>query len=419
MSGAEANREDRLPDASLILGDGLMPSVISSFDGVRIIQGDSLVVLKSMEDDSVDCIVTSPAYWGLRDYGVDGQMGMEPTIEEHIDALRVVMRECYRVLKPAGIMFMNYGDCYATNVNGRSALETNRNSLDDRSFADKPFATIQGIWKNKDRILLGPMVAMALVEDGWALNDQIIWHKPNPMPDSAYDRCTPAYEYVYQFSKPKRGIWYRDRETGNVVRDPDLTETVLGMRKGKPCQVNRWRVMDKYFDADEIKTEPAPSSKARYAQDIDNQAGSDRANAGRKTNGPMKAVGGPRQSSVGSRDEGANRRNVWTIPTMSFKQAHFATFPPELAEMCIKAACPPDGIVLDPFGGAGTTGLVANRLQRKAILIELNAESCEIAMRRLRNDLCRVSGVDDPPAEDAGPLFGGEETGEFDEGVAE
>jgi DNA modification methylase len=204
------------------------------------------------------------------------------------------------------------------------------------------------------------MLAFALRADGWYLRQDIIWHKPNPMPESVRDRCTKAHEYIFLLAKSERY----------------------------------------YYDQDAILEPVAASSLERWAQDIASQEGSDRVPG--KTNGKMKAVGRGTQSwsggaSLGSpqRDNSGgvsgpvserNKRSVWTVTTQPFKEAHFATFPPALIEPCILAGCPVGGTVLDPFGGAGTTGLVADRLQRDAILIELNPEYADMAERRIRGD---------------------------------
>jgi len=188
--------------------------------------------------------------------------------------------------------------------------------------------------KPKDLIGIPWRVAFALQADGWYLRQDIIWSKPNPMPESVTDRCTKAHEYLFLLSKSARY----------------------------------------HYDAEAIAEALTESSISRLAQDVDSQQGSDRVPG--KTNGTMKAVGG----------ETRNRRSVWTVATQPFKEAHFATFPPDLIEPCIKAGCPKGGTVLDPFGGAGTTGLVADRLQRDAILIELNPAYCTLAADRITDD---------------------------------
>jgi DNA modification methylase len=330
---------------------------------VEIRIGDSRALLKDMPDESVHCVVTSPPYWALRDYNVDGQMGMEPTLAEHLADMITLFREVKRVLRADGTCWVNYGDCYATTPNGRSAADTKRAGNDDRTFRDKPMSTIGGVLKPKDLCMLPNRFAIAMQDDGWWVRSEIIWAKPNPMPESITDRPACAHEKVWLFTKSQR-YWY---------------------------------------DAEAVRRPMAASSEDRLAQDTQAQAGSLR-QPGRGDR-PMKAVGrgnaktfrggnyvhgnfGTRDSHGNVPNESglANLRNVWTIATAAFSEAHFATFPPALVEPCIKAGCPIGGTVLDPFGGAGTTGLVADRLGRNAVLLELNPEYAAIAERRIRAD---------------------------------
>jgi DNA modification methylase len=379
---------------------------------VRILIGDVRARLKELPDESVHCVVTSPPYWGLRDYGVAGQLGLEPTLGEHLDVMvNGVFAEVWRVLRKDGTCWVNYGDCYATTPNGRSAAATKAAGNDDRTFRDKPFSTIGPIYdpeggakggglrgankgnaeppqgrvcaggalKPKDLCMIPNRFAIAMQDAGWWVRSEIIWHKPNPMPESIRDRPASSHEKVFLFTKSER-YWY----DGDAVREP-----------------------------------MSAASIERLSQDVENQIGSDRAHAGGKTNGRMKAVAkgnaksfrggvytGNRQfdnDGTMERDSHGNApnatgdrnlRNVWTIPTAAFSEAHFATFPPALVEVCIKAGCPKGGTVLDPFGGAGTTGLVADRLKRNAILIELNPEYAEIARKRIEGDAGMFGSVE-------------------------
>lgn len=338
---------------------------------VTILTGDVLDKLAELPADHFDCVVTSPPYWGLRDYGVDGQIGLEPTLGEHIAKMVEVFAAVHRVLKPTGTLWLNYGDCYATSPNGRSAADTKAAGNDDRTFRDKPFSTVQGVLKPKDLCMVPNRLAIALQEWGWWVRSEIIWAKPNPMPESIKDRPASSHEKVFLLTKSSRYA----------------------------------------FDADAVKQPVSQNTHARVSQDLARQEVSHRANGGGKTNGPMRAVvaGSTRklaaenQNMVGSKAsreaalslmvDKRNLRNfepapaeVWNIPTAAYTDAHFATFPPELVSRCLKAGCPKNGRVLDPFGGAGTTGMVADRMQLDCTLIELNPEYVEIAQNRISGD---------------------------------
>lgn len=404
---------------------------------VEIIVGDALGELAKLPADSVDCCVTSPPYWGLRDYGVDGQLGMERTLGEHIETMIAVFEQVRRVLKPQGTLWLNYGDCYATKPNGRSAADTKATGNDDRTFRDKPFSTVGpicdpeftanprgtvrssdgeqrfvtrressarivsgGTLKPKDLCMIPNRLAIALQDAGWWVRSEIVWGKPNPMPDSSGRyRPSTAHEKLFLLTKSASS----------------------------------------HYDSEAVRMPAAEASISRWAQQVDEQAGSDRANAGGKTTGPMKAVGGPRGKGYsngypGSHGDGVRRRTttgnvpndagtrllrnyepdlsaivpveVWQIATAAFSDAHFATFPPALVAPCVLAGCPTGGVVLDPFGGAGTTGLVADRLGRDAILIELNPAYAAMARDRLRAQLVPVtSALPEVARAQAGPLF--------------
>lgn len=307
---------------------------------VRIINADVRTALKGIPDRTVHCIVTSPPYWGLRDYGVAGQIGLEESLEEYIAELLTIFRETRRVLRDDGTLWLNLGDAYAGSGKGLngdgSHCAGGKQATNIGSISGNLSKTNVASCKPKDLIGIPWRIAFALRDDGWWLRSEIIWSKPNPMPESVTDRPTAAHEKIFLFTKSQKY----------------------------------------FYNADAVRQPPASSWVGRWAQDIDHQNGSDRANGGAKTNGAMKAVG----------RLGANLRNVWTIATACFKEAHFATFPLEIPERCIKAGCPAGGTVLDPFGGAGTTGLVADRLGRHAILIELNPTYAAMAERRIYND---------------------------------
>ena len=318
---------------------------------VNIITGCCLDIMEMMEDKSIQACVTSPPYYGLRDYGVEGQIGLEETPEAYVNNLVVIFREVRRVLRDDGTLWLNLGDSYASQGGAHGGRNDNQRGVGAKRLhaegaGDQAARRPAHGYKPKDLLGIPWMVAFALRADGWYLRSAIVWHKPNPMPESVRDRPTSSYEHVFLFSK-----------------------------------------REKYFyDADAIAEPSEDSSLARLSQDVASQAGSNRANGGVKTNGPMKAVGGATR----------NARNVWTITTQPFSGAHFATMPPELAERCIKASSKPGDTILDPFGGAGTTGLVADRLARNAILCELNPEYVNIARERIINDaplFCQIKNI--------------------------
>lgn len=338
---------------------------------VRILVGDALAQLRTLPDQSVRCCVTSPPYFGLRDYGIAGQMGLEPTPAEYVAGMVAVFAEVRRVLADDGTLWLNLGDSYAgsgrgigdtkTTNKGNGASRDMHDAMVDSGAIGRSWVKPPAGMNSKNMLGIPWRVAFALQEDGWYLRSDIIWAKPNPMPESVTDRPTKAHEYIFLLSKAQRY----------------------------------------FYDADAISTPAAESSVSRLSQSsLSEQAGSERANGGAKTNGAMRAVFGGRNKSAGHEnrkhsgredegnyiENGVNARTVWTIPTQSFKEAHFATFPPEIPRRCILAGSAVGDTVLDPFGGAGTTGLVADRLNRNAILIELNPKYAQMAERRIHAD---------------------------------
>lgn len=324
---------------------------------IEIITGDCRDVLKTLPDQSVHCIVTSPPYFGLRDYGHDGQMGLEPTPDEFVAALVSVMREARRVLRDDGTLWLNLGDSYSAQPGQRKTADAaGPKQTTNAGALGAPSRHVEGL-KPKDLIGIPWRVAFALQADGWYLREDIIWHKPNPMPESVQDRCTRSHEYVFHMSKSPR--YYHDKDA--IAEDATYPDDD---RKGRASEGQKRMPTDKV---------------AGIRPRSDKQRGHGRRHDG--FNGRWDAMSKAEQCS-GKR----NKRSVWTIATRPFAEAHFATMAPELAETCIKAGCPVGGTVLDPFGGAGTTGLVADRMQRNAVLIELNPEYAELARKRVNAD---------------------------------
>lgn len=407
---------------------------------VRILVGDVREQLRALPDAFFDCVVTSPPYWGLRDYGVAGQIGLERTLGEHLAVMVEVFREVRRVLKPRGTLWLNYGDCYAASPNGRAAADV---VGDDRTFRDKPFSTVGpifqtdeserqqsrrgrtgnlgnggingmgipngrvvagGFLKPKDLCMIPNRLAIALQDDGWWVRSEIIWHKPNPMPESVYDRPTSAHEKVWLLTKSEDYFYNHE-----AIREPVTGGAhVRAAARGTDTGVG-WGRLDK-LDPDQpdrgrnrIKR-PGPNSR----QNVDRVPQSRKLaqpGSGTKNNASMDAALAELSLNPLST---RNARNVWSITPRAYREAHFATFPPALAERCIKAGVPPQacglcghalphpkceglcrftppvaGRVLDPFGGAGTVGLVADGLGLDATLIELNPEYAAMSARRI------------------------------------
>jgi DNA modification methylase len=321
---------------------------------VDIRHGDALSVLRTMPDESVQCCITSPPYFGLRDYGVEGQAGLEATPEAYIANMVEVFREVRRVLRDDGTLWLNIGDSYAgpkpaggadkSGFNERyfgRASVTNKQA--ETAATKSAFRTPAG-YKPKDLLMIPAMLALALRADGWFLRKDIIWHKPNPMPESVTDRPTSAHEHVFLLAKSARYL----------------------------------------YDAGAISEEFASKPYEGKSN-------------GAITNGDRNDKG----RTIGMTTTRRNARDVWTITPKPYKGAHFATMPPTLAERCMKAGTRPGDTVLDPFGGAGTTGLVASRLGRDAVLIELNPAYCTLARARidrepgLQNAMARLNAAID------------------------
>jgi len=307
---------------------------------VRLYLGDVTEVLREMDEGSVQTCVTSPPYWGLRDYGEAGQIGLEPTPGEYVARLVDVFREVRRVLRDDGTLWLNLGDSYAAGGSGPpgafSTLLGNGHTGGGRKTKQVAAVTRRaaGGLKPKDLVGIPWRVAFALQEDGWWLRSDIVWSKPNPMPESITDRPTRSHEYVFLLAKSAR--YFYDHI---AVREPLSSTPEQYLRAGKSVRENH----------------------ALGAV------------AGR----PL----GP--SSFATVPDGRNARSVWTITTKPYSGAHFATFPPEIPERCIKAGSAEGDLVLDPFSGAATTALVARSLGRRAVGIDLNAEYLDISAERL------------------------------------
>jgi DNA modification methylase len=305
-----------------------------------ILKGNNLETLKTIPDCSVNCCVTSPPYFGLRDYGIPdvtfpdgwkGQHGHEESVELYVQHEVDIFREVYRVLRDDGTLWLNLGDCYcSSNGYARAQPDFQRKGRNNAPANGRNLSELhqEGL-KTKDLIGVPWRVAFALQYDGWYLRQDIIWEKPNPMPESVTDRCTKSHEYIFLLSKNERY----------------------------------------YFDADAIK-EPCVT----YDDSIRDRDNSKLNNVHGRTR-----EGGLKTNNYTMR----NKRDVWSVSTKPFNEAHFATFPPDLIEPCILAGCPEGGTVLDPFGGSGTTGMVAVQNRRNYILCELNDDYINMAEKRI------------------------------------
>lgn len=342
-----------------------------------LLTGNALDVLRELPDQSVHCCVTSPPYYGLRDYGVDGQLGLEDTLVEYIENMVEVFREVRRVLRDDGTLWLNIGDSYAGARRGsegdKSTLEgTRANQRESRKAMtasrrrdNEPIPrsdiAVAGM-KPKDMLMVPARLAIALQADGWYVRQDIIWRKPNPMPESVRDRCTKAHEYLFLLAKSQR--YYFDQEAMREDRRYEYDKPVGSWREGEGVHSSVARCV------------PDVGGATKYKYKSGNKRRKPRPGA---PAGHAGAVAG----SVPWEGTSRNRRSVWDIATESYAGAHFATFPRKLIEPCILAGCPPGGTVLDPFSGSGTAGMVALEQGRKYIGIDLNPEYHALAVERI------------------------------------
>lgn len=321
----------------------------------RVIIDDCVKAMQGMKGKSVNCCVTSPPYFGLRDYGHEGQIGLEETPDAFVAKMVEVFREVHRVLRDDGTLWLNLGDSYAGSGKGRwgdgsSQLDPNSKQATSKGTSEGKLVKSETPGLAQKQLIGIPWrVAFALQADGWYLRQEIIWHKPNPMPESVRDRCTKSHEQIFLLSKSPR--YYFDSD---AIKEP----AIYGPR------------------GSEFNTGKTGANKDR---DWNKQRDSVK-QGGFKGKGATPGTG---QSAFRAMVDMRNKRDVWTVATAPFKGSHFATFPPKLIEPCILAGCPVDGVVLDPFGGSGTTAYTANAVGRHAILIDLNESVVEFTRNRL------------------------------------
>ena len=296
-----------------------------------ILLGNSLELLKTIPDNSIDCCITSPPYWGLRDYGHDEQLGSEKHFKDFVNNLCNVFDEVQRVLKPTGTCFINLGDTY---MNDSSYSEKGR-----QGFGNDKIGMIkkekQGV-KKKSLCMIPERFAIEMIDRNWCLRNQIIWHKPNAMPSSVTDRFTVDFEKIFLFVKESKGYYFKQQLEKSIWAETDARSKIKGGKQSK-----------------------GKAAEGVYA-----------------TKNVSFTEGGMK-----------NMRTVWTVNTEPSSEAHFATYPQRLVDRMLSAGCPENGIVLDPFFGSGTTGLVAKKLNRHYIGIELNPEYVDIATKRIYREI--------------------------------
>ena len=340
-------------------------------DTVTLHHGDALEVARTLPDGAADCIVTSPPYFGLRDYGSEGQYGLEETPEEYTETMRALFHELRRVLAKDGTLWLNIGDSYAGSGKGAWA---NKEVQKEVYVPDPGSVTVFRGLPAKNMLMIPARVALALQADGWILRNDIVWAKPNGMPDSVRDRFACKYEHVFLFSKSKK-YWFDLDPLREPMLYPDNEAKQSWDRQG-------------------AKEELLPGRTSDLA--IQHRSRKDITWADRKAAGePMrKGLDGQYGGDRGYHPNGKNPGDVWSIPTEPFPGAHFAVFPKELARRCIVAGCKPGGTVLDPFNGSGTTGHVAQNNGRKYIGIDISADYLNLTLdTRLQNAALDLGGI--------------------------
>ena len=349
-----------------------------------IICGKALTELSKLKTESVQTCVTSPPYYGLRDYQVEGQIGLEETPEEYIEKLVVVFREVKRVLKKDGTLWVNMGESYAGSGKGGATHPENakhyKQGTNHGMIGDAAVTKVgYGNCKPKDMIGTPWMLAFALRADGWYLRQDIIWAKPNPMPESVKDRCTKSHEYIFLLSKSKK--YYYDHES--------IKEDCVGDENAKTFRGGAYCNQSTFINSEGGKRKEKGNYKTPAGWDVDegshgtiHREGRTRYGGKKYTENPdvfFRTKSGDAYKPTGKR----NKRDVWTVATRGFKEAHFATFQPELIEPCILAGSRIGDVVIDPFSGSGTVGVVCEKYDREYIGIELNADYVEIQQRRI------------------------------------
>ena len=305
---------------------------------MKIIHGDCFENLKKLETESIDCIVTSPPYWQLRDYGTPGQIGLEENVEEYLEKLMNIMNELYRILKKNGTFFLNMGDTYS-NVNSKFSRRINKKRGKENIFKT---ITRKTDVKRKSKLMIPERLCIKMIDAGWILRNEIIWHKPNVLPEAVSDRFTNDFEKIFFFTKNQKYYFKKQYEP--------YSEKTLSAFKDGIIPTGRKKLLE--------------SGESKMVM--------------KKINKPWKAE---------YSEKGRNMRSVWSVATKGIKEGHYASFPEDLVTRCLISGCPENGTVLDPFLGSGTTLVVAKKLGINGIGIELKKEYIAIAINRIKEDL--------------------------------
>jgi len=401
---------------------------------IKILQGNCIDKIKELEDNSIDCVVSSPPYFGLRDYGVDGQFGLEKTYQEYLSNTVKIFETFKPKLKDNATIWWNVGDSYSSkptgNIGKSIKQKSNNGSYDNFTRLDKTSDI-----KEKNLMMIPNRVAIALQDAGWYIRSEIIWHKPNPMPESVRDRPTSCHEKIWLITKSKK--YYYDAD---AIREPLVSSSinvkiksnnniknVFGKYKTDENEKKHRQGMSKTRGSKIVQTRPKLPSQKEFVNYLRNKTSlkdlvqntdikkttiehwfrndevgfafpsfedwnkikdliNDWTDEFNNIDYGLTYIE-THLDEIKNNPIGRNKRNVWTVTTKPCKEAHFATFPKDLIEPCIKAGCPEGGVVLDPFGGSGTTGIVSALNNRNAILIELNQKYIDIANKRIDKEL--------------------------------
>jgi len=392
--------EDMIPDT-------LTDRIFYQEPGIVLLHGDCRDILPLLEPQKIQCCITSPPYWGLRDYGISEQIGLEKTPDEYTGVMVLIFDLIRRAMKSDGTLWLNLGDSYSLSSNTKQSYRRDKNPC------VIPSRPVPSGLKPKDLVGIPWRIAFALQAAGWYLRSDIIWHKPNPMPESVLDRPTKAHEYIFLMTISGNTLLWRHSETMEWIYEcpePDyrwtnnLTSEVVSIEpdnwqdeiyykeddtsKEKPLKLwtrkNLWTGYDYFYNSDAIR-ELWVQRKNDIKRAIEKHPGYDgkHGQGYHRTTGNRTSNETAKGQPVGDPEKGRNKRSVWTVSTKPYAGAHFAVFPPELIEPCILAGTREGDIVIDPFSGSGTVGHVCKKYKRRYIGIEVNREYLELSPDRI------------------------------------